>query len=242
MKRSLPLAAAGLSLAAVFACANAPVEARDGGEEGGGGVPAKQERPRTPKALDQIVRKLQARYDATKDFTADFRQTVEAPTLGKPLESSGQVYFKRPGRMRWEFAAPEEQTIVADGRTLWVHQPEHRQVLKAPFRAAFQSATPVSFLFGVGELANDFDPSLVAADQGVYRLKLVPKREREIGVLVLDVDPQTYDIAAAEITDPLGNVTRLVFTNLKRDVGLDDSKFTFRAPPGTDVVEPPGNS
>ena len=59
--------------------------------------------PRTsgsPK-VGEVIRKLQARYDATKDFTADFTQTVEAATLGKPLESTGQVLFKRPGRMRW---------------------------------------------------------------------------------------------------------------------------------------------
>ena len=61
-------------------------------------------------------------------------------------------------------------------------------------------------------------------------------------MLVLDVGPQTYDIIAAEVTDPLGNVTRLAFSNLRRDVGLDDSKFTFDVPPGTDVVEPPGSS
>jgi len=194
-----------------------------------------------PKVED-VVRKLQGRYDATKDFTADFTQAVEAVTLGKPLESSGQVFFKRPGRMRWEFLEPEKQTIVADGQTLWVYQPEHHQVLKAPFRAAFQSATPVSFLFGVGELSKDFDPSLVPSPGArVIRLKLVPKQEHEIGVLVLDVDPQSYDIAAAEVTDPLGNVTRLKFSNLKRDVGLADSKFTFTTPPGTDVVEPPVN-
>jgi outer membrane lipoprotein carrier protein len=187
-----------------------------------------------------VVRKLQTRYDTTKDFTADFTQAVEAATLGKALESSGQVFFKRPGRMRWEFLEPEKQTIVADGQTLWVYQPEHNQVLKTPFRAAFQSATPVSFLFGVGELSKDFDPSLVTSPgAGIIRLKLVPKQEREIGVLVLDVDPQTYDIAAAEVTDPLGNVTRLKFSNLKRDVGLADSKFAFTTPPGTDVVEPP---
>jgi outer membrane lipoprotein carrier protein len=194
-----------------------------------------------PKVGD-VVRKLQTRYDATKDFTADFTQAVEAATLGKALESSGQVFFKRPGRMRWEFLEPEKQTIVADGQTLWVYQPAHHQVLKTPFRAAFQSAAPVSFLFGVGELSKEFDPSLVTSPgAGVIRLKLVPKQEREIGVLVLDVDPQTYDIAAAEVTDPLGNVTRLKFSNLKRDVGLADSKFTFTTPPGTDVVEPPVN-
>jgi outer membrane lipoprotein carrier protein len=192
--------------------------------------------------VDEVVRKLQARYDATKDFTADFTQAVEAATLGKALESSGQVFFKRPGRMRWEFLEPEKQTIVADGQTLWVYQPDHHQVLRAPFRAAFQSATPVSFLLGVGELSKDFDPSLVTSPSpGVIRLKLVPKQEREIGVLVLDVDSQTYDIAAAEVTDPLGNVTRLKFSNLKRDVGLTDSNFTFKTPPGTDVVEPPAS-
>ena len=194
-----------------------------------------------PKVAD-VVRKLQARYDATKDFTADFTQTVEAATLGKPLQSTGQVFFKRPGRMRWEFLEPEKQTIVADGTLLWVYQPEHHQVLKTPFRAAFQSATPISFLLGVGQLKNDFDATLLASGPDLVRLKLVPKREREIGVLVLDVGPRTYDILAAEVTDPLGNVTRLSFSNLRRDVGLDDSPFTFTVPPGTDVVEPPQSS
>ena len=191
---------------------------------------------------DEAVKKLQARYDGTKDFTADFAQEVEVATLGQKLKSSGQVFFKRPGKMRWEFAEPDPQTIVADGTTLWVHQPQHHQVLKAPFRAAFQSATPLSFLFGVGKLREDFNASLLPdSDASRIRMKLVPKQDREIGTIVLDVDPKSYDIAGAEITDPLGNVTRLVFTNMQRDVGLDDAKFQFVVPPGTDVVEPPAS-
>lgn len=192
--------------------------------------------------VDAVVQKLQKRYDSTRDFTADFVQEVEVITLGNTLKSTGQVFFKRPGRMRWEFEQPEKQTIVADGETLWVYQPEHHQVLKASFQAAFQSATPISFLFGVGRLDKDFDPSLVDGGGKNLRLKLVPKQDKEIGVLVLDVTPDTFDIAGAEITDPLGNVTRLSFSNLKRGVGLDNSRFQFTAPPGADVVESPGNS
>lgn len=189
--------------------------------------------------VDDVVRRLQQRYETTADFTADFRQTVDVPTLGKTLESSGRVFFKRPGRMRWEFLEPDQETIVADGSMLWVYQPQHRQVLKTPFHAAFQSATPVSFLFGVGKLADDFHASLIGVQGDTIRLRLDPKRDTEIGTLVLAVDRKSYDLTGAEITDPLGNVTRLTFSNLKRGVGVADSKFALQTPPGTDVVEAP---
>jgi outer membrane lipoprotein carrier protein len=203
--------------------------------------PAAASKPITPPSnVDQHVQLLQSRYDTTADFTADFTQSVDVPTLGKTLDSSGKVFFKRPGRMRWEFVEPEKQTIVADGATLWVYQPEHRQVLKAPFRAAFQSTTPLSFLFGVGKLSEDFDASLISTEGDRVRLRLEPKQDTEIGTIVLTADRRSYDIAAAEITDPLGNVTRLTFTNLKRGVGLQNTDFVFHVPDGVDIVESPG--
>ena len=151
--------------------------------------------------LEEIVRGLQQRYDQTADFTADFTQAVEVPTLGRTLESSGQVYFKRPGRMRWEFVDPDPQTIVADGETLWVYQPDQRQVLKAPFRAAFQSSTPISFLFGVGKLEDDFNPSLVSMNAETIRLQLDPRQDKEIGTLLLTVSRGDYELRGADVTD-----------------------------------------
>jgi outer membrane lipoprotein carrier protein len=192
--------------------------------------------------VDEVVRRLQARYDETKDFTAEFVQAVDVESLGRTLESHGRVAFKRPGRMRWEFLAPEEQTIVADGETLWIYQPKHEQVLKAPFQVAFQSAMPVSFLLGIGRLAEDFDPEILSADERKIRLRLEPKNDADIGELVLTVDAKSYDVVSATVTDPLGNETRLTFTNLRHGVGLPDSTFAFEVPDGVDVVEAPGGS
>ena len=235
MRRTLVIVAAAIALALPGRGVDAAATPHSAKKPASSAAPASTN-------TDVAVRKLQARYDATKDFTADFTQEVDVATLGQQLKSSGQVFFKRPGKMRWEFAEPDPQIIVADGTTLWVYQPQHHQVLKAPFRAAFQSATPLSFLFGVGKLREDFNASLLPdADSSRIRMKLVPKQDREIGTLILDVDPKSYDIVEAEVTDPLGNVTRLVFTNMRRDVGLDDAKFQFVVPPGTDVVEPPAN-
>ncbi|MGH7823265.1 MAG: LolA family protein, partial [Candidatus Binatia bacterium] len=71
------------------------------------------------------------------------------------------------------------------------------------------------------------------------RLRLEPRQDSEIGTLVLTVDRADYDIVGADVTDPLGNVTRLRFSNLERAVGLQDARFRFEVPPGVDVVESP---
>jgi chaperone LolA len=187
-----------------------------------------------------VADKVQERYDATRDFTAAVRQEMTLSSAGKTSSASGTVAFKKPGKMRWDLKDGSTQIIVADGRTLWFYQPDDQQVLKAPFQAAFRSSTPISFLTGVGRLRDDFTVAALSRDGDVLRLELTPRKaESDLGALRLSVDPNTYDIVGAEVTDPLGNRTRLYFTDLQRNVGLSDDRFTFEVPAGVDVVEAP---
>jgi len=187
-----------------------------------------------------VVPRVQERFDATKDLTASVDQELVVASAGKTLHATGTVAFKRPGKMRWQLANGDTQVIVADGATLWFYQPEEKQVLKAPFRAAFRSSTPVSFLTGVGRLSEDFDVQLDGEGDGVIYLALRPRKaEGELGRLRLTVDAKSYDIVGAEVADPLGNITRLRFSDLRRNTGLDDAQFKFDVPPGVDVIEAP---
>jgi len=195
-------------------------------------------------ALDvtEIVRKVQERYDATRDFTAEVTQEMTVASLGKTITSHGRVAFKKPGKMRWELAQNDKQVIVADGTTLWLYQPEERQVFKAPFDAAFRSSTPISFLTGVGRIAQDFTVTLdgESPDGQVLHLMLIPRRtDADVGKLRLTVARNGFDIRGAEIHDPLGNVSRLQFDHMQRNVGLADDQFVFQIPPGVDVISAP---
>jgi outer membrane lipoprotein carrier protein len=188
-------------------------------------------------AVDDVVKRLQARYDATTGFRAEFTQEVESATLGQKVESRGTVFFKKPGRMRWEFSEPP-QTLVSDGTFFWFYQPAQKQVLKTPFQQAFRSTTPASFLAGVGRLEQDFRIALIGESDAVYQLRLTPRQDAEaIGLLDLTVSATTFDILQATITDPLGNVTRLRFAHIDHTVPLDDTLFRFTLPPGVDVIE-----
>ncbi len=196
----------------------------------------------SPEA-QRIVRAVQQRYDQTSDFTADVTQQMNVASLGKALTARGTIAFMRPGKLRWQLNDGSGQVIVADGKTLWLYQPEEQQVLKAPFQSAFRASTPISFLLGVGRIADDFDVSLdkeAAAAEPLLWLKLIPRQsDGTVGWLRLGVEPKTFDIAAAEIHDQLGNVTHLQFHHLERNVKLDDGLFHFKVPDGVDVVEAP---
>ncbi len=193
-------------------------------------------------SLADIVKKLQARYESTAGFRANFTQQVESATLGQKVESRGTVVFKKPGRMRWEFTEPK-QTLVSDGKFFWFYQPAENQVIKTPFQNAFSSSTPASFLLGVGKLDKDFSVALTSENAEAYLLRLTPKQDPEaIGTLDLTVDTKTYDIEQAVVTDPLGNITRLQLTDIDRAAPIKDETFHFKAPAGVDVVEPiPGS-
>jgi len=191
---------------------------------------------------EQIIERVQKRYDDTRDFTANVSQEMMVASLGKTVTSSGKVAFKKPGRMRWEIEQGDAQLVIADGTTLWLYQPTERQVLKTPFDAAFRSTTPLSFLTGVGRIQKDFDVTVdsAQANPDVYALTLVPRNEgSSVGRLRLLVDRESFDMRGAEVHDPQGNVSRVTFTNVRRNVGVDDKQFVFEVPPGVDVINAP---
>lgn len=187
--------------------------------------------------------RVQRRYDLTETFSADFAQEMKLSTGGAALESSGRVWFQRPGRMLWRYEKPEEQSILSDGEHLWIHQPADKQVLRAPLREAFESRTPVSFLLGVASVEKDFAPTLLPpGPDGSVRLRLDPRDDPQgaLGALELELDPVTFDIRAAIIRDPIGNTTRVVLRGMVRNQPLDPALFRFEPPAGTDVIEAPG--
>jgi outer membrane lipoprotein carrier protein len=192
-----------------------------------------------PDGLAEAVKRLQERYESTKTLTADFQQIVESPTLAGALESKGTLAFEKPNRMRWDYAAPDKQLVVGDGETLWIYQPEERQVIKAPFTEAFQTSTPITFLAGLGQLERDFATSLEREDAVRWVLRLVPRKDQGLGALTLMVRKTDATIEEARVTDALGTTTRLRLSAEKRNERLDPGLFRFTPPAGVDVVRPP---
>ena len=191
-------------------------------------------------SLQTLIDKVQAEYERTNDIYASFTQISHLRSVSKPKESSGMVYFKKPGKMRWEYTNPEQQLLVSDGRTMWFYVAEDEQVIVQPAEDAYGSKTPITFLSGMGKLQNDFYMNLLPESDSAtaYKLELLPKQPQpELAKLILTVDPKTYQIVHTAVYDPYGNITDVYLSNLDINVAPPDDVFTFDIPEGVDVIQ-----
>jgi outer membrane lipoprotein carrier protein len=168
-----------------------------------------------------LVRRIEERHARASDLVARFTQSYRSGMLGREIVERGVVSIKRPGRMRWEYKDPEDKLFISDGRTFYFYVPADRQVVVSEQDP--ERSLAGRLLSGRGGLLDEFDASLdEPTEEGVLRVKLVPRREQP------DVDRAFVDVE--------GNRTRFRFESVRENVGLPDKLFRFDVPSGVEIV------
>lgn len=192
--------------------------------------------------VGQAVANVQAFYNRTNTFSADFTQQYLAKAYNTTKVSNGHVIFSKPGKMDWEYTSPAGNRIVSDGSTLRVYEASNKQMYEQTVNQS-QYPAALSFLTGQGSLDQNFDfqifPGAQFGYQGGYVLVGTPKQPTPAYTKVLFyVDAQTSQVLRVLILDGQQNRNRFDFTNPQVNTNVDASKFTFSPPPGTTIVKP----
>ncbi|MGQ0696203.1 MAG: LolA family protein [Nitrospiraceae bacterium] len=203
------------------------------------------------KALQEVrdvVKQLQARYEKTKDLQADFSQKTRIEGFERPVTSSGQVYIKKPGRLRWDYLDPAIEEIYVNHDDVKIYVPEHKQVLVGKLTQMAASKAPLELLQGAAKLGESFDIDWTTGKErgvgGIRLITLVPKAKdqestRNLQRIVLEVFPKTYFIRTVSLHEISGNVATFEFSELKPNLGLGNEVFEFKTPPDVEVVKAP---
>lgn len=200
------------------------------------------------RAVRGVVKKLQARYERTRDLEADFTQMTRIEGFATPISSNGRLYIKKPGRLRWDYLDPNVEEIYVNGNEVMMYVPEHKQVLVGNLTQMAASQAPLQLLQGMARLEEEFE--VIPTDGGkrgeggVPLVTLVPRQVesesvRTIERIVLEVQPKTYFIRSVSIHEISGNVSTFEFNNLKPNTGLKSALFEFAVPAGVEVVKAP---
>jgi outer membrane lipoprotein carrier protein len=180
------------------------------------------------------VDELKSLLQQTTTARAHFAQIVLDSNMKTLQQATGTMQFSRPGKFRWEYDKPYEQTIVGDGTRVWLYDKDLNQVTVRRFDRAIGSS-PAALLAGSNEIEKD------------YTLKGLPSRD---GLDWLEAVPRTLDTAferirlgfgktgleAMELRDQFGQTTVIKFSTIERNAKLAPELFRFTPPKGVDVI------
>ena len=193
--------------------------------------------PMTPE-VRSLVERMQAFYEKTADFTADFRQDYAYKTFGRTVTSTGTVAFQKPAKMRWEYLTPSKRTFVLSGDKIYALDPDAQTLTKASLPQSQLSAS-VTFLWGRGKLADEFQIQRADCKECTGQLlSLIPKKpDPRFQEIRLEIDPKTAQVVRSVVVDPDGSENSIRYSNLKTNVRLSKETFTLTPPPGTQILD-----
>ena len=189
-----------------------------------------------------LLRRVATKYSSVKTLSARFRQEVPLMNVGVVRKASGQVYFQRPLRMRWDYRAPGEQLFLADGRYFYFRPPGSPQVYRRKIdEKTIGGKIPLLLLFGGGDITEYFRVEEMTPLKGGQEtaLRLVPKGDGapEVKRVDLVVDDSGLAIRQIHLYDRLGGSNHLYFDDIVIDPSLPADLFRFRKPPEIEVVD-----
>jgi outer membrane lipoprotein carrier protein len=178
---------------------------------------------------------------STKSGRAEFTQVVTGPArdgqAARSKTSSGTFEFSRPNRFRFHYTKPFEQTIVADGQTLWLHDVDLNQVTSRKQSQALGS-TPAALIAAAPDLnalRKDFNLEPAGEKDGLQWVQATPKA-KEGQLHSVKVGLRGNELAALEILDSFGQRSVLTFTKMELNAAVPPELFQFKPPQGADVV------
>jgi outer membrane lipoprotein carrier protein len=198
--------------------------------------------------VQEVVKKIQVRYEKTKDLQASFTQKTRIEGFSTPVVSAGRFSVKKPGRLRWDYIEPATEEIYVNKDDVKMYVPEHKQVLVGKLTYMAASQAPLQLLQGVAKLDEEFDIEPTANKErgagGIPLVSLTPKQgraepERAIQKIVIEVQPKTFFLKTIALHEVSGNIATFEFTELKPNSGLKDELFDFKTPADVEIVRAP---
>lgn len=184
-----------------------------------------------------------------KTGRADFTQVVTAPAKDgqapRIKTSSGTFEFARPNHFKFIYRKPFEQSIVADGQTLWLFDVDLNQVT-ARKQSQVLGSTPAALIAAAPDLRAlqaEFTLADAPDKDGLQWVVATPKSKEgqlqtvRVGFRLGDsMADKAGGLVALEILDSFGQRSLLSFDHFEVNPVLPGNSFQFKPPAGADFI------
>src|SRR6266853_5109836 len=208
------------------------------------------------KEAGELASRLETRYRGAKTLQATFLERY-AENGAVLRAEAGTAYFRRPGKMRWEYDRPENHLFLVDGKTAWFYVPADRTVTRVPAKQSEDWRTPLALLAGRMKISRICSRVELAEHENPLRegdaiLRCVvrgqPKNTANASsadnafgndsadAIFFEVVRQTGELARIIVRQSGGIQVEFRFENWRFDPPIPEAMFHFEPPPGVAIV------
>jgi outer membrane lipoprotein carrier protein len=210
----------------------------------------------TPSFVDTSihVKRFEATYRGARTLQVTFLERYSENGHIVRAEA-GIAYFRRPGKMRWEYESPEKNLFLVDGKSAWFYVPADHTVTRVPAKQSTDWRTPLALLAGEVKLSRicarvDLASAEKPEKDGDVVLSCLlkgstPKADHAAGndavdanrdMLLLEITQDTSELVRAVVRGSGGVDIEFKFKDWHFDPPLPDSFFRFEVPRGVAIV------
>lgn len=206
------------------------------------------------KEAAELASRMEARYRIARTLQATFLERYSENGAVLRTEA-GIAYFRRPGKMRWEYDRPEKDLFLVDGKTAWFYVPADRTVTRVPAKQSEDLRTPLALLAGQMKISRICAHVELAERESPLRqgdavLRCVVRGQpKNSGVssdsafgndaadaVFFEVARDSGELARIIVRQPGGIEVEFRFENWRLDPPIPESMFRFEPPPGVAIV------
>lgn len=202
-----------------------------------------------PRTAKEVAKAFDAHYRGVQTMAGYFLDKYTSGGAGLVAES-GTVYFEKPGRMRWDYDAPEKKMFLVDGKNVWFYVPADHTASRTSIKESTDWRTPLALLAGkvnlerlCGDLA--LAPSTTkggrdttASQSGDSLLVCAPRKQDEnvFREVLLEVNSKNQ-LVRLDVKQAGDIENDFRFGDWHENVPMEPSKFRFSPPAGVAIVD-----
>lgn len=167
------------------------------------------------------IARVEEYLNGIRTLKSEFLQFSEAGGTAR-----GTFYLSRPGRMRLNYEAPNQNYIVADGLFIYFWDEELQQQTNAPIGTTLADVILRRDL----RLSGDITVRNIERGPGILEISIVQTKDPGAGILTLVFEDRPLRLRKWRVLDAQGLTTEVALINPQVGIDLPRSLFSFRDP------------
>lgn len=173
------------------------------------------------------------KFDNIKSIDAHFHQVIYMN--GRRISSSqGQFVVLRPGKLRWSVMSPHQQLFIADGKTIWIYEPELKQVTEKPQSKGLGGTAGLFLSNQPGLWIQRYKVTIPKGGENtVFELRAKTSQTPFSRVLLIF---KQDTLVGLEFWDQMGQNSQITLSQVKMNNTVPLKMFHFNPPAHTDRI------